>query len=49
MRKPKLAFSKENTDRIRAYLQSENYLKEQMEKYFFASDDLDSIQGYTPK
>ena len=28
---------------------SQNYLKEQMEKYFFAEDDLDSIQGYTPK
>ena len=28
---------------------SQSYLKEQMEKYFFASDDLDSIQGYTPK
>jgi len=28
---------------------SQNYLKEQMEKYFFAADDLDSIQGYTPK
>jgi Fe-S cluster biosynthesis and repair protein YggX len=28
---------------------SQNYLKEQMEKYFFAADDLDSIQGYKPK
>jgi len=28
---------------------SQNYLKEQMKKYFFAADDLDSIQGYTPK
>jgi len=28
---------------------SQSYLKEQMEKYFFAEDDLDSIQGYTPK
>ena len=28
---------------------SQNYLKEQMEKYFFAADDLDSIQGYIPK
>jgi len=28
---------------------SQNYLKEQMEKYFFAADNLDSIQGYTPK
>ena len=28
---------------------SQSYLKEQMEKYFFASGDLDSIQGYTPK
>ena len=28
---------------------SQIYLKEQMEKYFFAADDLDSIQGYTPK
>ncbi len=28
---------------------SQSYLKEQMEKYFFAADDLDSIQGYTPK
>jgi len=28
---------------------SQNYLKEQMEKYFFSADDLDSIQGYTPK
>jgi len=27
---------------------SQSYLKEQMEKYFFAVDDLDSIQGYTP-
>ena len=27
---------------------SQSYLKEQMEKYFFAEDDLDSIQGYTP-
>ena len=28
---------------------SQNYLKEQMEKYFFEEDGLDSIQGYTPK
>ena len=28
---------------------SQSYLKEQMEKYFFSEDDLDSIQGYTPK
>ena len=28
---------------------SQNYLKEQMEKYFFETDDLDSILGYTPK
>ena len=28
---------------------SQSYLKEQMEKYFFAEDDLDSIRGYTPK
>ena len=28
---------------------SQSYLKEQMEKYFFAADDLDSIQGYIPK
>ena len=28
---------------------SQSYLKEQMEKYFFAAGDLDSIQGYTPK
>ena len=28
---------------------SQSYLKEQMEKYFFAADNLDSIQGYTPK
>jgi len=28
---------------------SQSYLKEQMEKYFFAADELDSIQGYTPK
>ena len=28
---------------------TQSYLKEQMEKYFFAADDLDSIQGYTPK
>ena len=27
---------------------SQSYLKEQMEKYFFAENDLDSIQGYTP-
>jgi len=27
---------------------SQSYLKEQMEKYFFSADDLDSIQGYTP-
>jgi len=25
------------------------YLKEQMEKYFFAVDDLDDIKGYTPE
>ena len=28
---------------------SQSYLKQQMEKYFFAANDLDSIQGYTPK
>ena len=28
---------------------SQSYLKEQMEKYFFSEDDLDSIQGYTPE
>ena len=28
---------------------SQSYLKQQMEKYFFAEGDLDSIQGYTPK
>jgi len=28
---------------------SQSYLKEQMEKYFFSADDLDSIQGYIPK
>ena len=28
---------------------SQNYLKEQMEKYFFDSDNLDSIEGYIPK
>ena len=28
---------------------SQSYLKEQMEKYFFATEDLDSIQGYKPK
>tara|TARA_B110000263_G_scaffold220279_1_gene208052 strand:+ start:404 stop:670 length:267 start_codon:yes stop_codon:yes gene_type:complete len=28
---------------------SQSYLKEQMDKYFFAEDDIDSIQGYTPK
>jgi len=28
---------------------SQSYLKEQMEKYFFSADELDSIQGYTPK
>ena len=28
---------------------SQNYLKEQMEKYFFDSDNLDSIKGYIPK
>jgi len=28
---------------------SQKYLKEQMEKYFFAADDIDSIQGFRPK
>ena len=28
---------------------SQSYLKEQMEKYFFEEENLDSIQGYTPK
>ncbi|MGE4594593.1 MAG: oxidative damage protection protein [Gammaproteobacteria bacterium] len=28
---------------------AQSYLKEQMEKYFFATDDLDEIKGYTPK
>ena len=28
---------------------SQNYLKEQMEKYFFDSDNLDLIEGYIPK
>ena len=28
---------------------SQKYLKEQMEKYFFADDDIDQIQGYVPK
>jgi len=28
---------------------SQSYLKEQMEKYFFDSDNLDSIEGYIPK
>ena len=28
---------------------SQNYLKEQMEKYFFDSENLDSIEGYIPK
>ncbi|SVD56818.1 uncharacterized protein METZ01_LOCUS409672 [marine metagenome] len=28
---------------------SQNYLKEQMEKYFFDTDNLDSIEGYIPK
>jgi Fe-S cluster biosynthesis and repair protein YggX len=27
---------------------AQSYLKEQMEKYFFAADDLDDIKGYTP-
>jgi Fe-S cluster biosynthesis and repair protein YggX len=28
---------------------AQSYLKEQMEKYFFASGDLDDIKGYTPE
>ncbi len=28
---------------------SQSYLKEQMEKYFFDTDNLDSIEGYIPK
>ncbi len=28
---------------------SQNYLKEQMEKFFFDSDNLDLIEGYIPK
>ena len=28
---------------------SQRYLKDQMEKYFFAADDLDTIQVYTPQ
>ena len=28
---------------------SQKYLKEQMDKYFFADDDIDEIQGYVPK
>ena len=28
---------------------SQKYLKEQMDKYFFADDDIDQIQGYVPK
>ena len=28
---------------------AQSYLKEQMEKYFFSSDDLDDIKGYTPE
>ncbi len=28
---------------------SQTYLKEQMEKYFFDVDNLDSIKGYVPK
>ena len=28
---------------------SQNYLKEQMEKYFFDNDNLDLIEGYFPK
>ena len=28
---------------------SQGYLKEQMEKYFFDTDNLDSIEGYIPK
>jgi len=28
---------------------SQNYLKEQMEKYFFDNDNLDLIEGYIPK
>ncbi|MDP7553988.1 MAG: oxidative damage protection protein [Candidatus Thioglobus sp.] len=28
---------------------SQSYLKEQMEKYFFDSGNLDSIEGYIPK
>ena len=28
---------------------SQSYLKEQMEKYFFAENDIDPIKGFTPK
>ena len=28
---------------------SQKYLKEQIDKYFFADDDIDQIQGYVPK
>ena len=28
---------------------SQKYLKEQMDKYFFADDDIDQIEGYVPK
>ena len=28
---------------------AQSYLKEQMEKYFFAAEDLDDIKGYTPE
>ena len=28
---------------------SQKYLKEQMDKYFFADDDIDQIKGYVPK
>tara|TARA_B100001105_G_C21958500_1_gene259666 strand:+ start:33 stop:299 length:267 start_codon:yes stop_codon:yes gene_type:complete len=28
---------------------SQSYLKEQMEKYFFDTDNLDSIEGFIPK
>ena len=28
---------------------AQSYLKEQMEKYFFAANDLDDIKGYIPE
>ena len=45
-----MIFAKEVAMKNKEDLQKElSALKEQMEKYFFAADDLDSIQGYTPK